>query len=229
MVENLTDLLNRVIIAEDVPDSWMWQNAAGHAYTVAEGYKQIVKELAGTQGTTVTWSELLWIRWTPQRLNFFVWRVLLDRIATLPNLQRRRILGEEESVACRLCNTQEDESVLHLFFNCNFAKTVWIRVFSWLDLQPFAAGSGVDWLETFASMSLPKSNRAWLAVFHGTIWLLWKARNELIFTGSAPSANDIFEKLKLNLWLWFKNRGLFRSLTQFCDWERFPSEVLGSG
>lgn len=197
LVESLTDLLSRVTIDDNLSDSWTWQKAAGHTYTVAEEYKQIVREMDDAQEHIVAWSEMIWIRWTPQRLKFFVWRVLLDRIATLRNLKRRRILGDEESTACRLCESQEDESVFHIFFTCSFANSVWKLILSWLDLRHFVAGNCVNWLETFATLSLPKSNKAWFAVFHGTLWLSGKRGTNLFSRGRLHRLLTSSRKLKL--------------------------------
>lgn len=66
----------------------------------------------------------VWLKWNPKKINVFVWRVLLDKIATLPNLKKRGALYVEAETFCRLCEAKMDETPVHLFTKCDFAKSV---------------------------------------------------------------------------------------------------------
>jgi len=55
------------------------------------------------------------------RIKFFAWLILVDRLNTKSMLKRRNMLAEEE-VNCVMCNPGEEEDIDHLFFSCPFAQ-----------------------------------------------------------------------------------------------------------
>lgn len=124
---------------------------------------------------------MVWLSRSPQKLNAFVWRALLDRLATLSNLKKRNILFQDESVKYRLCESNEEESAAHLFVQCCVAKAVWIKIQNWLDICAHWSEDLAKDILMFANTVTAKSKESWLLVWHGTLWFLWKARNSLIF------------------------------------------------
>lgn len=149
--------------------------------------------------------QIEWNNWVPPRISSFVWRLIQDRIATLPNLKKRNIINQEEAVYCRLCDENEEESTLHLFFMCNCASKVWSEVMKWMGVEIKWSGSVIESLLDFAKVVPVKHKEIWYMIWHGCAWYIWKARNETIFKGPCPSASGTFEKIKFNLSSWIKN------------------------
>ena len=72
--------------------------------------------------------ELIWKSGIPSRIKFFAWSLSLERINTLDVLQSKRssqCLSPNWCVMCR----QDQESISHLFLHCDYARSLWSRVF----------------------------------------------------------------------------------------------------
>lgn len=192
---DLLDLLNRYSFNGQLSDRWNWMYSKD---AVKEGYQQITKEKNSEQSQLEDWAKCVWNKWVPTKINVFVWRLIQDRIPTLPNLKRRNIINQEEADFCRLCEEKEEESIMHLFFNCRFASQIWKLVMDWLDFQLTPDVYVKDQLTKFANSFHEKSKEIWQIFWHGVVWHIWKARNRMIFKGDSPSQREIFEILKFN-------------------------------
>lgn len=60
----------------------------------------------------------------PSKVVAFSWKLLLDRIPTKINLERRNFLPSSASLNCTLCGGG-DESSAHIFFHCDVVLRVW--------------------------------------------------------------------------------------------------------
>jgi len=60
----------------------------------------------------------IWKSLAPSNAVAFSWTLLLDRVPTWTNLAKRRIMGEDMSTNCPLCNGVE-ETTNHLFLHCD--------------------------------------------------------------------------------------------------------------
>ena len=59
----------------------------------------------------------------PPKVEIFAWFVLIGRVNTKTRLHRLGII-QGDQVCCVLCS-KEEESMEHLFFNCEFAWKLW--------------------------------------------------------------------------------------------------------
>ncbi|KAL4569199.1 hypothetical protein LXL04_024833 [Taraxacum kok-saghyz] len=73
-----------------------------------------------------------WNKWLPSKVNIYIWRLRLGRIPTRRKLSERGI--DVGSTLCPVCGT-EQETIEHLFFQCNVADEVWRLVYNWLQVQ----------------------------------------------------------------------------------------------
>ncbi|KAM0062163.1 putative reverse transcriptase zinc-binding domain-containing protein [Helianthus debilis subsp. tardiflorus] len=133
---------------------------------------------------------LNWLRWIPKKVNCFLWRVVLDRIATKEALQIRHI--HLTSVNYVLCNW-ELESVNHLLITCDLAQQIWLVVFEWMKI-PLAryilsVGQLLEFIDSYKGVK--KFKRAVSTVVTATCWNTWRTRNEVIFKNKSP----VFAKL----------------------------------
>ncbi|GKD24371.1 RNA-directed DNA polymerase, eukaryota, reverse transcriptase zinc-binding domain protein [Tanacetum coccineum] len=70
----------------------------------------------------------LWNSWVPKKVNIFIWRALKGRLPVREELGRRGI--DLDSLLCPCCNNAV-ESCNHSLILCNFAMSVWEKVFNW--------------------------------------------------------------------------------------------------
>ena len=108
----------------------------------------------------------------------FFWLLIKDRLSTRNILRRRHVVLD--SYNCMLCQQSVEETLIHLFFGCPFARDCW----SLLNLTVQAQGSLADILESFKLQMISP-------FFMNSIilmgWTIWTARNDLIFKGLQPS------------------------------------------
>ena len=64
-------------------------------------------------------------------LTWFQYRVLFRIIGVRKHL---KIIGKDESSLCRLC-TEDEESIVHLFFSCEHSKHLWSSISTWLKMK----------------------------------------------------------------------------------------------
>ena len=66
----------------------------------------------------------LWKSKCMMKLNVFAWLLINDRLNTR-NMLKRRHYNIGENHACILCGQQTEETLEHLFFECNFSVRIW--------------------------------------------------------------------------------------------------------
>ncbi|CAN1807017.1 Putative ribonuclease H protein At1g65750 [Linum perenne] len=81
---------------------------------------------------------------------------------------------------CPCCNNEE-ESILHTLRDCCRAKDIWNRLVPGHDLTAFYSSDFDEWWRR----SLENSN--FCVLFGVAAWIIWKRRNDLIFSGSIQS------------------------------------------
>lgn len=52
----------------------------------------------------------------------------------------------------------------------------------------------------------PKKRRILLGIYYGTIWSLWKARNDRIFRKNITTPAIVTDIVKASVFIWFKQR-----------------------
>lgn len=226
LLADLLILLNRYNFNGRTEDKWLWKFAKDGNYSVRDGYNQVMREKVSGSGLLKVWSKLVWNRWAPTKINCFMWRLVLDRLPTRPNLMKRNILCQEEAVSCVLCEDGVEESVEHLFFQCKFASYIWKLVEHWMGIELIFSDSAVGSLDMFAKLVPGKWREVWMIIWHGVCWYIWKARNARIFVGNTCSHFETFEILKFNIWSWLKEKDVVFAAYTYSDWDRFPSKVL---
>ncbi|GLT32356.1 hypothetical protein SLA2020_070280 [Shorea laevis] len=98
--EVLSNLLGNVRLCEGREDRWKWKYDGNGIYVVKNAYAFL-----GPKRNILDEQEckLIWCKFVPSKVNFFGWRLCLDRLATKGNLQRRGILLQGEGMLCGLC------------------------------------------------------------------------------------------------------------------------------
>ncbi|XP_022018935.1 uncharacterized protein LOC110918967 [Helianthus annuus] len=206
-------ILQNVVINRD-SDVWLWKSSEKVADFAVSAVRNELDYIDTIKETKV----LCWLHWIPKKVNCFLWRVVLDRIATREALMIRRF--HLPSNQCILCNNTL-ESADHLLVSCETAKQVWLIIFQWMKLPiPSYMISVVQVLEIINSYKSQKNTkRAIYAVVAATCWNLWKMRNEIIFKQKAFSVAKLIGDIKAISFTWIKNRADLGEL----NWEKWRS------
>ncbi|KAK2414852.1 hypothetical protein QL285_037392 [Trifolium repens] len=204
LVNQLLVLLQHVKLSVD-QDLWWWNPDVEGCFSVKSTYSLLCKELnddAELMVTSNTVFEQLWKSQAPSKIIVFSWQVLHNRIPTRDNLMRRGIIQGDNSTDCVLC-TGLKESTSHLLLHCGFTGRVWVEIFRWLGVivvMPATLSSLFEYLSGFARTK--KARKGFRLVWHNTIWLIWKSRNDVIFNNSVKTASECVEDIKVLTWKW---------------------------
>ena len=164
---NLQQLLIIMPYREDSLDEWtfIWGN---QTYTSRRYYRYVYENLQVPRIFKILWSSKC-----TQRIKFFTWLLLVDRLNTKTMLLRRHF-HVQPNAHCIMCNNSSEEDIDHLFFTCPLAVSCWNS----LSIQWSLAPSICDRiLSAIHNHSLP----LFMEIFMIAAWELWNLRNSKIF------------------------------------------------
>ncbi|CAN1129854.1 Putative ribonuclease H protein At1g65750 [Linum perenne] len=184
-------------------DEWIWSLTKGGGFSVRSAYHA----LRGGRRPTLTntpqrvndkiW-KWLWNLSLPPKIRYFLWRCVKDVLATKTNLFRRKCAADK---SCPLCHVKE-ESVLHCLFTCYHAREVW-RSHDPLMVMPRRDMTFDQWL--FPRYYFAGKDKARLMA--AIAWNIWKARNEMVFNGIAPTTFATNLKVAVDIETWKRPYG----------------------
>lgn len=155
-------------------DAVKWRlNLSGH-YTIASFYQQI-----RGRKSKVNCYRLIWSGKSPQKFRFIAWLIVHQRLKTKDLLQRRGVVVDSK---CVLCNV-EDESCLHLYFECSYSSLVWrmvLRSMCEIRRNPSTWDREMRWLRVECKGRSRRSKLLRL-VWLCTVYSIWLERNRRIF------------------------------------------------
>lgn len=165
-------LLNRAGITMDhTEDREVWYlNKADGTVTVKTAYDFLIDNCIDDG---LWWAYSIWDWHLPLKLVCFFWLVLHNRTLTWDNLIRR---GWSGPGICILC-FEAEETILHLFFHCHFAKEVWQITCTSLRLVWFVRGGTVDEIVRHWFRYYKRHRRLIFYIY----WGLWRCRNATVF------------------------------------------------
>jgi hypothetical protein len=121
--------------------------------------------------------------------------VSLPRGFTKDNLIKR---NWHESKTCIFCS--HDEIIKYLFFQCNFACSIWSVIQVASDMYPLTSIANIfgNWI-----YDIDSKYRILLRVgAMALIWLLWLCRNDKVFGNKSSSLLQVIYRCACTLWLW---------------------------
>lgn len=161
------------------------------------------------------------------KIETFRWRLILDRIPTTVNLQRRGIVYSNEFLNFWFCK-MSIENYAHLFIYCNFSYVVWMYMYNWLGVQTTLARNVWDLFSQHDRLRFCKGPKRigrmfWFAV----LWTIWLHRNDMIFNQSSLDFDRGIELIKFRVWSWCQ--GLVKKANfSYTDWISNPLYFMES-
>lgn len=132
---------------------------------MASALKIIRKEVEEDAENVRGWKHIGCLQ-LPQRIRFFLWLAVQDRLMT--NGKR-----------CQLCSELK-ENTLHILCNCPTASLVWRKL--GVNTQDFRWNLPLaDWILANIATTLGNLGEEWAQLFGVMCWWLWRWRNERTF------------------------------------------------
>ncbi|XP_021733008.1 uncharacterized protein LOC110699800 [Chenopodium quinoa] len=124
---------------------------------------------------------------TPKSI-FILWLALWNRLVTKDRLLQWHISCDPR---CFLC-LNGNESVQHLFFDCEFSRKVWSKVLGILHVSKHVQqfSDEVNWMKKICKSSRLK-NKVIQVAFTETVYGIWIQRNAVLFTGCWKSVDAL--------------------------------------
>ncbi|RHN46575.1 hypothetical protein MtrunA17_Chr7g0243691 [Medicago truncatula] len=70
-----------------------------------------------------------------------------------------------------------------------------------------------------------KVRKGWRLIWQAAIWIIWKARNDRVFTGGGKGVDDLVEEIQLLSWRWLLSRTDFPACLLY-EWQWYLEECL---
>ncbi|CAL0318467.1 unnamed protein product [Lupinus luteus] len=182
----LSNLISNTNITSEA-DTLVWENSSDGFLRAKVAYMHL-----NPGSIQFNWGKTIWSTSIPPAKSFTTWRLLCNKMPTDENLKTR---GCSLASICNLCRKNEDSSN-HIFFNCQFARTLWDWLSSILNIS-------IDL--TSISSVLKATQLNWSAqVEHAIsasiiniINTIWFCRNQQRFSNITITLNMALSRIKL--------------------------------
>jgi hypothetical protein len=227
LVDKLGMMVSEVALSTD-RDKWVWNLDEDGIFSVKSTYNYLAAELSNSEMVSMEEARVfkkIWESTAPSKIIAFSWQLLYDRLPSKRNLRSRgmvQFLHNENCTWCGVC----PETGIHLLLHCNYAQEVWGRVCRWLGLDVVIPPNFFIFLLCFLDgAGSKKVRKGLLLIWHTTLWLLWKARNGLIFNNVSKSPKEVFDEVTVTTWKWGVHR-LSLSPCLLYEWQQQPRFCL---
>ena len=112
---------------------------------------------------------------------FFFWLLLKNRLNTRNLLRRKNMYLDDYN--CAICNSNVEETCMHLFFECPFSLSCWNHIDIHWDLSLPPLDMLIEARTTFGSPIFRE-------ILITACWTIWNSRNGLIFDGKPCTLNS---------------------------------------
>ena len=216
-LDTMLGLLNSFSCSQS-KDVWNWTLEDDGVFTVGGTRRSIDSKVL-----PVSLVQTRWNKWLPSKVNIYIWRLRLGRIPTTRKLSEKGIAVG--STLCPVCGA-EQETIEHLFFQCNVADAVWHLVYNWLQVQigvVHDVAALFDWVD---GMQVDARKRKMVdVVVCTTLWFLWRFRNDVVHEAGLIRKSVLFDSIREFSFCWVSNRQK-RLLVNWTSWLQFPLNFL---
>lgn len=166
------------------------------AYSSVEGYNQLQ-----TSGLKEPHWNIIWKAKIPAKVKIFLWQAIHKVLPTASFLSSR---GLQSEAWCAWCN-KEIEDINHLIWNCDLARKCWNFFHKWWELQG-TLPSTIK--QSIILCSKEQESQGKLTCMCATIWTIWLARNERIFSTKYTDDHTLKRLIQSRSWQWSMANGL---------------------
>nr|GEU45038.1 RNA-directed DNA polymerase, eukaryota, reverse transcriptase zinc-binding domain protein [Tanacetum cinerariifolium] len=168
-------------------------------FSVASARNHIDALTLDVSSTVTRWNKAI-----PIKINVFLWRLSLNKLATRINLDRRGI--DLDLTLCPLC-MEDVETANNLFFSCDIASAIWNKFASWWQLDIPVCANIRDWYGWLDSLQYSNKSKAFIAGTGSTLlWCIWKFQNELLFSINSPRKSTLWDSILSLSFCWISSR-----------------------
>lgn len=201
--EDVRAILAIIVPQQDRQDRVVWSESSNGVYTAKAGYRFWYDQVFGTSSIPQSngWNKI-WRLQIPHKMKIFIWRFCRNSV---PVRRRLNAKGVTLPITCPMC-LNDIEHLLHVFFECNFARQCWDHVNLSYDMRPVEFAP--DWL-------LSKINDASseeVVKVCTVLWGIWYWRNKRVWEDKSVTPA-------------FAMDGSFKSLS---EWQRARRMELGA-
>ncbi|CAH1431378.1 unnamed protein product [Lactuca virosa] len=163
-----------------------------------------------------------WSKWIPNKVNCFVWRARIDRIPSASALMRRGVKIQGET--CSVC-ISGSETADHMLVTCPFAIAIWNGIWNWCEIIPPQLSNVKEILNFVATCGKSQTKKRTInSIIFGTLWGMWKARNDRVFNSKFIPPELVFEGVRSMVYTWIK----FRHGKGNFVWENWKNSPISS-
>nr|KAJ0223035.1 hypothetical protein LSAT_V11C200066810 [Lactuca sativa] len=142
-------------------------------------------------------------------------RAKIGRFPSVMALQRRGVWLE--STTCKYCN-HEEECGDHILVQCPFARLVMKWVFKWCGIHTDPFNTIAEVLNFATGWgNCPKKRRILQVICYGTLWSIWRARNDRLFNNQRISHTLLADRIKFIVFTWIKFKRTFARNMEWID------------
>ncbi|XP_019224568.1 PREDICTED: uncharacterized protein LOC109206220 [Nicotiana attenuata] len=142
------------------------------------------------------------------------------KLATVDRLRR---WGNIVDTECVLCDTNEEESMEHIWFGCRYAKTIWYTLVNWLH-EKHQIGTWDDEIKWLTSRNPSRTcGEIRVFLFTAMVYHVWIERNSRRFQGKAVEARQKIKDIALELHLAGQNERKWQK--ELARLKNYPSIV----
>ena len=159
---------------EEAVDEIFWNGAPSGGFTIGSAMNILKNNELNSMSDKGKWREV-WSIPTPQRIRFFLWLAIQDRLMTNGNRFLRQLTSDPRCLVCG----EVEENTKHILRRCPVARILWRK----LGLIEDHSLEETD-LEKWILKNIHKDSRMgseWPKVFSVTCWWLWRWRNDRSF------------------------------------------------
>ncbi|CAL9215493.1 unnamed protein product [Arabidopsis halleri] len=159
------------------PDWYQWKQPTG-TYTEKFSSKGTWMQIRHIS-PHVAWHKAVWFKESVPRFSFIHWLASHERLTT-----RDRLLqwGMNVPPACVLCTTGLD-SHAHLFFECEFSRSVWTSIAGKISQNPpISLSSASMWVLGVQSSPPHYASKILKLLLQTSVYMIWKERNRRVFS-----------------------------------------------
>lgn len=126
-----------VPIPTTAAEVWYWRSTISGSFLVKSAWDHV-----RSKGQPLGWEKPIWKTYFQPRFSVFGWRLLHLRLPTDEVVRKKGVFIVP---CCELCLAVE-ESLHHIFWECPFSTTMWVRFVSIFDFSWTGIPSIMEWL-----------------------------------------------------------------------------------